>query len=82
MRGDASKRLAIRGGNWNNGARAGVFALNVNNARSNANTNIGVRPALALSQKLSPRAAADSACTKGRVILGACRNSNQAPPFQ
>ena len=38
-------RLPIRGGNWNNGATAGVFALNANNARSNANTNIGCRPA-------------------------------------
>jgi retron-type reverse transcriptase len=40
------KRLAIRGGNWNNGAIAGVFILNLNNARSNSNTNIGARPAL------------------------------------
>lgn len=36
--------LAISGGNWNNGANAGVFALNLNNARSNRNTNIGARP--------------------------------------
>ena len=27
------KRLPIRGGNWNNGATSGVFALNLNNAR-------------------------------------------------
>ena len=33
----------IRGGNWNNGANAGVFALNLNNAPSNSNTNIGFR---------------------------------------
>ena len=39
-------RLPIRGGNWNNGVSSGVFALNLNNARSNANTNIGCRPAL------------------------------------
>ena len=37
-----------RGGNWNNGASAGVFYLNGNNSRSNANTNIGFRAALAL----------------------------------
>ena len=37
--------MPIRGGNWNNGALYGVFALNVNNARSNVNTNIGARPA-------------------------------------
>jgi hypothetical protein len=32
-----------RGGNWNNGARAGVFSMNLNNAPSNSNTNIGFR---------------------------------------
>jgi hypothetical protein len=36
--------LPIRGGNWNNAASAGVFTLNCNNARSNANNNIGARP--------------------------------------
>lgn len=38
------KALPIRGGNWNNAATAGVFALNCNNARSNVNNNIGARP--------------------------------------
>jgi len=42
----AIRRLPIRGGNWNNGERAGVFAVNLNNPRSNVNTNIGARPAL------------------------------------
>jgi hypothetical protein len=32
-----------RGGNWDNGAQAGVFSMNVNNAPSNSNTNIGFR---------------------------------------
>lgn len=36
--------MPIRGGNWNNGANAGLFALNLNNPRSNVNTNIGFRP--------------------------------------
>lgn len=45
--GDGSQRLPIRGGNWNNGANAGVFALNLNNLRTNVNTNIGFRVALA-----------------------------------
>jgi hypothetical protein len=48
------ERLPIRGGNWNNGANAGSFALNLNNERSNANTNIGFRPALEDSQKSAP----------------------------
>ena len=34
------------GGNWTNGANAGVFNVNGNNARSNANGNIGFRSAL------------------------------------
>ena len=33
----------IRGGNFNNGTNAGVFALNANNGPSNANNNIGLR---------------------------------------
>jgi len=37
------ERLPIRGGNWNNTSNAGVFALNLNNPRSNVNTNIGFR---------------------------------------
>jgi hypothetical protein len=36
-------RAAIWGGNFNNGAIAGVFYLNLNNAPSNANYNIGFR---------------------------------------
>jgi len=38
-------RAAIRGGNWNNGTQAGVFALNVNNSPSNVNNNISLRVA-------------------------------------
>jgi len=36
-------RAAIRGGNFDNAANAGVFALNLNNAPSNSNYNIGFR---------------------------------------
>lgn len=43
---NARNRFPIRGGNWNNGANAGVAALNLNNERTNANSNIGFRPAL------------------------------------
>jgi retron-type reverse transcriptase len=41
---------AIRGGNFNNAALAGVFYLNLNNAPSNANYNIGFRACKAQSQ--------------------------------
>lgn len=43
---NARNRLPLRGGNWNNGSNAGLGALNLNNARSNTNSNIGFRPAL------------------------------------
>lgn len=33
----------IRGGNWDNGTNDGAFTLNLNNAPSNVNTNIGFR---------------------------------------
>ena len=36
-------RAAIRGGNFNNGADAGVFALNLNNAPSYAHSDLGFR---------------------------------------
>ena len=39
----AALRGALRGGNWTNGTNAGVFALNLNNAPSNYNVNIGFR---------------------------------------
>ena len=46
------ERLPLCGGNWYNGANAGVFNLNLNNPRSNANWNIGFRSALPSSQML------------------------------
>ena len=43
-----AERFPIRGGNWNNGANAGLFYTNLNNPRSNSNWNIGFRSALPL----------------------------------
>ena len=43
MRGTGRYKAVIRGGNWDNGANAGVFALNANNAPSNSNDNVGFR---------------------------------------
>ena len=37
-------RVAIRGGNCNNGGNAGFRYVNVNNAASNSNWNIGASP--------------------------------------
>ncbi|NCC35269.1 MAG: hypothetical protein EOM24_25150 [Chloroflexia bacterium] len=35
----------ISGGNWNNTSNAGVWALNLNNNRTNSNDNVGLRAA-------------------------------------
>ena len=40
-----SERLPVRGGGWNYGASAGVFALNLGYARAVADTTLGCRPA-------------------------------------
>ena len=37
-------RVALVGGNCNNGRKAGAFYVNVNNAASNRNWNIGASP--------------------------------------
>ena len=44
----------LRGGNWDNGTNAGAFTLNLNNAPTNTNNNIGFRVArsFSLHQKL------------------------------
>jgi len=36
----------IVGGNWNNSSNAGVFTLNLNNARTNSNNNVGGRDSI------------------------------------
>ncbi len=41
--GSHKKRAARRGGNFNNGANCSLASLNLNNAPSNVNTNIGFR---------------------------------------
>lgn len=43
--------MAYYGGNYGNGSSAGLFYLNVNNAASNSNTNIGSRLANDYRQK-------------------------------
>lgn len=39
----ALARAFLRGGNWDNTSNAGVFTLNLNNAPTNTNSNIGFR---------------------------------------
>ena len=47
-------RAVQRGGNWNNGANAGPFYTNLNNAPDNTNTNIGFRCCSGLLQGIIP----------------------------
>lgn len=42
------ERLAFRGGGWGGGSSAGVFALVLDGARSNADSLVGSRPAFAI----------------------------------
>ena len=53
----------ISGGNWNNSSNAGVWALNLNNVRTNSNNNIGFR-----SDSVSPRNRQRYGGTKGDVF--------------
>lgn len=39
------ERLPVAGGNWNDGASAGVFSLDLNSARSDSHGDIGFRSA-------------------------------------
>ena len=76
MEGNGVKWLPIRGGNRNNGGNAGLGALNLNNARTNSNTNIGFRPRSQISegQKLQGYGSAPSAYLKGHQPHGRSRN--------
>lgn len=56
-----------RGGNYNNGANAGVFYVNGNNPRSNSNANIGFRSALALLVRPAGYGSAGTIKQKGRI---------------
>ncbi|MEO1750738.1 reverse transcriptase/maturase family protein [Thiofaba sp. EF100] len=51
----------MNGGNWSNGANAGLFYLNVNNDPSNANSNIGARLAMDIAARSGAATAAPTA---------------------
>ncbi len=60
---------AIRGGNFNNGAIAGVFYLNLNNPPSNSNYNIGFRACKVLTARRGEGFSPCRACCFGTMIL-------------
>lgn len=51
--------------NWNNNANAGCWALNLNNSRTNANNNVGLR-----SDSELPRILKRNGGSKGDGFLG------------
>jgi len=53
----------ISGGNWNNGSNAGLWACNLNNWRSNSNTNIGFRCAYGFCLKARRGGLEPQGCT-------------------
>lgn len=63
------RRAPLRGCSWNNGSNSGLGALNLNNAPSNRNSNVGFRPALILRQKPMLYAALVSAILNGLHTL-------------
>lgn len=68
------ERMALRGGNWNNGANAGVFNLNLNNLRSNSNNNIGFRSAVLLVRNFKRMALVGSMKENGLISPALRRN--------
>lgn len=76
------ERFPLRGGSWDGGANAGLFALNLNNPRSNSNTNIGFRPALGEDQKARAQGRAFSAPSKGPATHGQAPKHQQAATGQ
>lgn len=68
----------IRGGNWNNGSNAGLGALNLNNSRSNANNNIGFRPALDNARSTSPKGPCQCSLEKDAITSAIAEIQNKA----
>ncbi|OUN14834.1 hypothetical protein B5G38_13225 [Gemmiger sp. An87] len=72
-------RCLIRGGNWNNGSNAGVFNANLNNPRSNSNSNIGGRSAFRLYRPLWRRFCAGQEGYTLRGAIGAQAKRGPVP---
>jgi len=63
--------FVLSGGNWNNGANAGVRARNLNNTRTNTNNNVGF---VADSLPCRVPHAARAVRQRGSHLRGWCRN--------
>ncbi len=72
--------LPLRGGDWYNGAGAGLFALYLNDPRANQNWNIGFRAALpSRPDARSLRAGVSAEGIKGSVSVPSEKGKKQKP---
>lgn len=75
----------ISGGNWNNSSIAGVWALNLNNNRTNSNDNVGLRAsdydATSRSDVRAQWSHRDVSSCLGRALLRLRRNRQRGPLF-
>jgi len=63
----------IAGGNWNNSSNAGVWALNVNNSRTNSNNNVGSRAVIWSTLRPSRGLMGPQACRSRGALVRAVR---------
>lgn len=66
----------ISGGNWNNAANAGAWALNLNNVRTNSNNNVGFRAdsGLLRTRQRDGRSEGDAFLRASIAAKSACRH--------
>ncbi len=72
----------IAGGNWNNSSNAGVWAVNVNNSRTNSNNNVGSRAVIwsILRQGRNPKGL--QACrSRGALVRATRAAKHKAAPI-
>ena len=75
------QRLPLCGGRWNNGSNAGVFNVNLNNPRSNSNSNVGFRSALpSWSDVINPRVYIQYRRVKDPVSVAIAKKTIQHKP--
>ena len=75
-KGNRLNMCPIAGGNWNNAANAGAWAVNLNNARGNSNDNVGFR-----SDSISPHGSNDRSGIKGDVFLRVVNTTAKSARF-
>ena len=73
----------LRGGNWDNGSRAGVFALNLNNGPANWNNNVGARCCRRKGSQCAPEPPSpwgwpDNLCNQ--AVEAVCQNTSGPVP--